>query len=463
MRIQPDWDKAILEKDKSFWFHLYGSDGTHHQKVEINEAMLTPDVSGVDCCVSTPSPLHLNSFDVNASGELAVSASSDGIILFSFRKRKFVGHASEVYCCRFFPSGLVVLTAGGDMQLRVWCALTGACAATLRAGLGGVDTTSVSSLTNLSDSPVSEPGGHRAGVVDVGFIDRGRNIVAVDRGGWLRLWDVSTQVAISAMSVTPRSPRSASQANCPMEEAPTCCVVKRRVSPDEATGDKTVEPTESYFGLESTSTRASAVGVTDKLVAVGCGSHGRILLFDITSAQSRKHGPALQLALPCASGAVTACAFSMATDTYEGGVFNEFGLVGGGSSGEITCWDLRKCSTPLFTYEAYKYGVCALRLVNFPAHSMDLVGGETVSLPAFTGIFSAFRDGRTVLRRMGQVESPFDRDGYSRCLELTGPEVEAICGLCIHSNTKNLSVWTSTYSAQFFGYRRIALESLFNL
>lgn len=41
------------EKDRSFWFHLYGPDGTHHQKVEINEAMLTPNASGVDCCVST--------------------------------------------------------------------------------------------------------------------------------------------------------------------------------------------------------------------------------------------------------------------------------------------------------------------------------------------------------------------------------------------------------------------------
>lgn len=70
------------------------------------------------------------------------------------------------------------------MQLRIWCALTGTCAATLRAGLGGAPV----------ESNAAEPGGHRAGVIDVDFIDRGRNIVALDRGGWLRLWDVSTQV-----------------------------------------------------------------------------------------------------------------------------------------------------------------------------------------------------------------------------------------------------------------------------
>lgn len=49
------------------------------------------------------------------------------------------------------------------------------------------------------------------------------------------------------------------------------------------------------------------------------------------------------------------------------------------------------CSKPLFTYEAYNYGVCALRMVSLPAHSVDVVGGESLSVPAFTGIFSAFR------------------------------------------------------------------------
>ncbi|CDS43381.1 proteasomal ATPase associated factor 1 [Echinococcus multilocularis] len=499
MRIQPDWDKAILEKDRSFWFHLYGPDRTYHQKVEISEGTLTPDTSDVDCCVSTSKTirlrdnarclqstfqcpdfrfssvhkqprqptLHLNSFDVNASGELALSASSDGnVVLWETKtseiRRKFVGHSSEVYCCRFFPSGLVVVTAGGDMQLRVWCALTGACPAILRAGSGGVDVTSANPPTNSSTATVCEPGGHRAGVIDVDFVDRGRNIVAVDRGGWLRLWDVSTQIAISAMSVTPRSPGSTLQTNCSMEEAPACCVVKRRVSSDEATAEPTVESSENYYGLESTSTRATAVGVTDKLVAVGCGSHGRLLLFDISSAHSRKRGPILQLSLPCASGAVTACAVSMETGTSAGGVFNEFGLVAGGSSGEITCWDLRNYCTPLFTYEAYKYGVCALQMVHFPAHSVDIAGGENLSVPAFTGIFSAFRDGRTVLRRMVEGGLSIDGDGYSRCLELTGPDAEAICGLRTH-NIGNASVWTGTYSAQFFGYRRIAVESLFNL
>ena len=90
--------------------------------------------------------------------------------------------------------------------------------------------------------------------------------------------------------------------------------------------------------LETTSTQATATGVTDKLVAVGCGTSGRLLIYDLSSRTSRSRGPALQLTLPCASGAVTACAASVESAS---GVFNEFGLIAGGSTGEIACWDLR--------------------------------------------------------------------------------------------------------------------------
>ena len=126
-------------------------------------------------------------FNIFLSSDFCKYLLGEHFFVLSFKKqRKFVGHASEVYCSRFFPSGVVVLTGGADMQLRVWCALTGNCAAILRAGLGGA----------YAESTATEPGGHRAGVIDVDFIDRGRSVVALDRGGWLRLWDISTQVCI---------------------------------------------------------------------------------------------------------------------------------------------------------------------------------------------------------------------------------------------------------------------------
>lgn len=70
-------------------------------------------------------------------------------------------------------------------------------------------------------------------------------------------------------------------------------------------------------------------------------------------------------------------------------------------------------------------------------------------------------DGRVILRRLDHGGMNNSGDGYSKCLELTGPETEAICGLSVVGEQQ--SVWTGSYSAQFFGYRRIAFESLFDL
>ncbi|VDP75279.1 unnamed protein product [Schistosoma curassoni] len=66
------------------------------------------------------------------------------------------------------------------MQLKIWCLITGRCAASL--GLN---------CTNSNNK--NEPGGHRTGILDTAIIDRGRNIASIDRLGWLRLWDVATQ------------------------------------------------------------------------------------------------------------------------------------------------------------------------------------------------------------------------------------------------------------------------------
>nr|CDS25921.1 proteasomal ATPase associated factor 1 [Hymenolepis microstoma] len=491
IRIQTDWDKAVIEKDSSFWFHLYESNKVRYQKVTINGDQLTVDTPDVDCLISTgktirfrneikrlqstfqspdfrfssvhkqprESPIHLNSFDVNSSGGLAVSATSDGkVLLWETRssdvRRIFDGHASEVYVSRFFPSGLVVLTGGADMQLRIWCAVTGSCGAVLRAGLGGTD---------QSISGDKEPGGHRSGVLDVDFIDRGRNIISLDRGGWLRLWDVSTQIAISALSVTPRLPGEALHSNCLLDDVPVCCVVKKRVSPEEATSDNSSVSSEKFSCIETSSLKPTTSGVTDKLVTVGCGSGGRALLFDISTSEARQRGPVAHLTLPSRSGSVTSCAVAVANEGVSPGtscsVFNEYGLYAGGSSGELACWDLRNCSKPMLSCEAYKYGVCSLKLVNIPAQTAE---GDSKSVPAFTCLIAAYRDGRVILRRIDQTGMSISEDGYSKCLELTGPETEAICGLSMVGERQS-SMWTGTYSAQFFGYRRIAFESLFDL
>ncbi len=48
-----------------------------------------------------------------------------------------MGHAGDVYTCRFFPSGVVVLSGSADTQLKIWSAETGKCAATLAGHRAG--------------------------------------------------------------------------------------------------------------------------------------------------------------------------------------------------------------------------------------------------------------------------------------------------------------------------------------
>ena len=52
-------------------------------------------------------------------------------------QRELEGHYGDVYTCRFFPSGIVVLSGGSDMQLKIWSAETGQCATTLLGHTAG--------------------------------------------------------------------------------------------------------------------------------------------------------------------------------------------------------------------------------------------------------------------------------------------------------------------------------------
>ena len=74
------------------------------------------------------------------------------------------GHIEDVNVCRFFPSGVVVLSGGSDFKLKVWSAEDGSCPVTIAA--------------------------HGYGVSDVCMVDRGRNVISVGRDGACKLFDV---------------------------------------------------------------------------------------------------------------------------------------------------------------------------------------------------------------------------------------------------------------------------------
>lgn len=78
-------------------------------------------------------------------------------------RRILNGHVWDVYNCKFFPSGIVVLSGGADMQLKIWSVETGECPVTLR--------------------------GHKAAITDTAIVDRGRNVVSVSKDGSASLWD----------------------------------------------------------------------------------------------------------------------------------------------------------------------------------------------------------------------------------------------------------------------------------
>ena len=58
-------------------------------------------------------------------------------VTFDGLQRELRGHLGDVYTCRFFPSGVVILTGSADMQLKIWSAEDGSCAATMRGHSAG--------------------------------------------------------------------------------------------------------------------------------------------------------------------------------------------------------------------------------------------------------------------------------------------------------------------------------------
>ena len=68
-----------------------------------------------------------------------------------------------MHFCRFFPSGLVVLSGGADLRMKIWSAEDGSSPVTLT--------------------------GHTRGVTDGCPVEKGRNVVSVSRDGQCKLFD----------------------------------------------------------------------------------------------------------------------------------------------------------------------------------------------------------------------------------------------------------------------------------
>eukprot|EP00092_Neocalanus_flemingeri_P037469 GFUD01040801.1.p1 GENE.GFUD01040801.1~~GFUD01040801.1.p1 ORF type:complete len:398 (+),score=150.67 GFUD01040801.1:77-1270(+) len=142
--VSQDVIKLTHLKSNSFGFFLGPSD--HFNNIQSGSQVSSLDVSsgglGVLC---------------GRSEKLSVWDSSTGTV-----RRELEGHLGEVYTAKLFPSGLVVLSGGADMQLKIWSVETGDCAVTLK--------------------------GHTRPITDTAIVEKGKNVISVSKDGTACLW-----------------------------------------------------------------------------------------------------------------------------------------------------------------------------------------------------------------------------------------------------------------------------------
>ena len=205
----------------------------------VSEAVLRVLLPGPERTVYlvAPSDSHsvagrVTSLDVSGGGLGLFSAGSSSVSVMDTRagtvRRELEGHLGDVYTARIFPSGVVALTGGADMRLKIWSMQTGDCPVTLS--------------------------GHTGPVMDTAIVSRGKNIVSVSKDGTARLW-------------------SCGQANClgvllTLTETINCCHLAERTMFHPLETEAASDPAE--------------VDTEDKVLAVG-GEEGTVSVVSVSS------------------------------------------------------------------------------------------------------------------------------------------------------------------------------------
>ncbi|KAI1893294.1 hypothetical protein AGOR_G00122220 [Albula goreensis] len=211
IQLQSDWYTALRENEGEVWVSckipgkptVYGSlkcQGVNHDgipEVTASEEFEVLEVLKKSIHISCPSGRTSSKFivpytsfprihdksitclDISCGGGLGVSTSTDGSMKIwncknGERRRDLAGHVYDVNCCRFFPSGMVVLSGGMDAQVKVWSCEDGTCPVTFK--------------------------GHKAGILDTAIVDRGRNVVSCSRDGTARLWDCGKSACLAVVA-----------------------------------------------------------------------------------------------------------------------------------------------------------------------------------------------------------------------------------------------------------------------
>lgn len=110
------------------------------------------------------------SFDASSTGNTYVAADSSGNLVIASTMHEHTlrilgGHIMDVYRCMYFPSGMVILSGGMDMKIKIWAVDSGKCALTLT--------------------------GHTQAITGLGIIGVGREILSCSNDGTARMWRCS--------------------------------------------------------------------------------------------------------------------------------------------------------------------------------------------------------------------------------------------------------------------------------
>ena len=172
VRLRPEGDADASTMDLQFRNPLQLL--AHYPSLSLTQLLQAPR--------ATHSHLHpkgdVFTVDVSAQGNRGLSGGADGSLRVwdaqtALLRADLSGHHGDVTLARWFPSGVVALSAGLDVAVRIWAVEPRAALATQLVG-------------------------HQRPVTAVCFVGRGRTLVTASEDGTARLWDVSTQQTVVA-------------------------------------------------------------------------------------------------------------------------------------------------------------------------------------------------------------------------------------------------------------------------
>ncbi|KAJ2658500.1 hypothetical protein IWW48_003989 [Coemansia sp. RSA 1200] len=155
------------------------------RRLAIPAALHTAAGTAVECSnAARAATAGVRSIDVSRHGGLLVAGGDDGALDVyetasgggGAHRVRLAGHLGDVTCCRFFPSGQVVLSGATDMRLKVWSAADGSNPVTLV--------------------------GHTARVTDCAIVGVGKNVVSAGADGSVRLWHCGSAALVHVFTLS---------------------------------------------------------------------------------------------------------------------------------------------------------------------------------------------------------------------------------------------------------------------